>query len=281
MRNYSLAIAVLFMLALGVVFLGILIILPLVGSKIELALTSEKRDGVRIRRVRPECVRITWGLEDSGVFVSPDGTFGAWGAIHLPRTERPELEAPPPLALYNGVWMYPLDPERVGEIVAASFVNPKFTHAEERMFGLIKRHREKKLSVEDMTRVAAQSYVYLGYAVMNGKEAHALSVALADRSKFDLNADLVTANGTLYRIQTGVERHFARNPEDEGSRQKARSEIPVFFEAMNAREGHPCDAMHVLYLDGHMEEIPFGSRFPAVQAFVEAFPPCDAPVRTE
>jgi hypothetical protein len=31
--------------------------------------------------------------------------------------------------------------------------------------------------------------------------------------------------------------------------------------------------MHVLYFDGHVEAIPFGERFPAVQAFMDAFPP--------
>lgn len=42
---------------------------------------------------------------------------------------------------------------------------------------------------------------------------------------------------------------------------------------MNRAAGHPCETMCVLYLDGHVERLRWGERFPAVPAFVDAFPP--------
>jgi len=89
----------------------------------------------------------------------------------------------------------------------------------------------------------------------------------------DLDADLPTPQGMLRRLRGGVEKEFASDPTNEASLAEARSQIPVFFEAMNAKEGHPMDAMHVLYLDGHVERVPFGQRFPATQQFVDCFPP--------
>lgn len=66
---------------------------------------------------------------------------------------------------------------------------------------------------------------------------------------------------------------LASDPEDEGELQNIRRTVPVMYELLNPEAGHPCDAMHVLYLDGHVERIPMGDRFPATKVFIESFPP--------
>ena len=137
---------------------------------------------------------------------------------------------------------------------------------------MLDKASEAKIDWNAITRDAAQGFVYLGWAVMNQQDAQDLHAVLADRTKVDLDADIVDAHGTLWRLKKDVWKHFLQPSAGQEEINRVCKAIPVLFEAMNAKEGHPMDTMHVLYLDGQMETIPFGTRFPATQAFVDLFP---------
>lgn len=108
---------------------------------------------------------------------------------------------------------------------------------------------------------------------MNDDDVRLLKSALADRANVSLDRDISTHHAVLYRLTPGVEKHLAKDPDNMGELKELRHAIPVMFELLDRNAGHPCDAMNVLYLDGHVERIPFGDRFPATQTFVDAFPP--------
>jgi hypothetical protein len=154
-----------------------------------------------------------------------------------------------------------------------TYVNPKLDRALDRMIQIGELTRDGKADAQLLARLAAQSYIFLGYVVVNERDVALLKQAVADRSSVNLRNDIVTLDGALYRLRHGVERHFVQDPNDEEALVRASAAIPVMFESMNAKAGHPCDVMHVLYLDGHIEAIPFGTRFPSLQSFMDAFPP--------
>lgn len=232
--------------------------------------------GINLRRLDDENVRISWGTE-SGVGVSPTGTLRFMGFIlksTLEEDEPPESAwVLPPLSSEDGIWMFLVKPEEMGETVPADYVNPKLDGAIDRMFHMIALGREGNQNTDTLTRLAAESYIYLGYVVLNEDDAAALGTALSDRSKVDLEGDIELPEKRLYRLRPGVERSFVDDPDDEKALADVRKRIPVMFESINLEAGHPGDVMHVLYLDGHVEAIPYGERFPALPSFMKAFPP--------
>ncbi|TWT30997.1 hypothetical protein KOR34_43700 [Posidoniimonas corsicana] len=173
--------------------------------------------------------------------------------------------------------MYPIEPESLGSAAPASYVNPLNSNAFEQMFCLIGLCKEGNANAAEVTKIAARNYAYLGWVVLSDADAKELGSTLAERSSFNADEDLVTNEGVLFRLSPGVEERLASNPQDQAELVRIKSEIPVMFEVLDPRAGHPCDAMHVLYLDGHIERIPMGTKFPATTTFVEAFPPpeCD------
>ncbi len=244
------------------------------------------KDGTILKRRGPETIRLSWGTV-SGVSISAANSlewwglsFGMWDEIfdwdEISDTEDVDVPTFPPLAPYEGVWMFDVAEkgiEHYNSVTACSFINPKLSKAEKRMFRIKELVETEPVDWEAVTRLAAENFTYLGWVVRNESDISALKEALTDRAEVDLSADLRTPHGVLYRLREGVERQFVSDVNVHDALEKARSEIPVMFECLNAEAGHPCDAMHVLYLDGRIERIPFGQRFPATQTFVDAFPP--------
>ncbi len=240
---------------------------------------GETRGDFNLRRVDFDEIRISWGT-GSGVNISPRGTlefrsFAISGSPDADVHQRSTWELPS-LTTQNEVWMHVVDPRQMESAVPASFVNPKLDNAVDRMFQMLELKSKGEKNADFLTRIAAQSYIYLGYVVLDEDDATALKSALADRSTANLDEDLITPEKTLYRLRPGVEQHFVDDPDDEAALGEARKLIPVMFESINTQAGHPGDVMHVLYLDSHIEAIPFGERFPAVPGFMDAFPPPDS-----
>ena len=179
----------------------------------------------------------------------------------------------PVLSSQKNVWMYDVAPERMGSAVPASYVNPLNDHAFEQMIEMLRLWQGGNSNAVRMTQIAARNYTYLGFVVMNEEDVRLLKSALADRAHVSLDQDISTRDGVLYRITSGVEKHFANDPSDEDELREIRKTIPIMFEVLDSNSGHPCDRMNVLYMDGHVENTPFGSKFPATQTFVDEFRP--------
>ncbi len=122
--------------------------------------------------------------------------------------------------------------------------------------------------------ILARSYVYTGYALLDGQAMTAFSELRNSGRVIDLEGDVETDTRRFFRLRQGVEQLFAGNVHldaEEGAIGELR--IPVMFEVFTATgfAGNP-EGANVLYLDGTVDYVSFGSAFPvdaAVLAVLE------------
>ena len=214
---------------------------------------------------RGDSVRVSWGTP-SGFNISPRSTLrmlhGLNGDAHFPELTR-----------LNRVWMWQIEPKNRSRSGMVSYVNPRNGNCLDQMTRMIRLSNDDNTNADEVTRIAARNYVYLGYVVQNSADVGLLVSTLKNRKNISLNSDIQTQNGTLYRLCAGVEKSLANDPTDETELNSLRRSIPVMFELTDHKNGHPCDTMHVLYLDGHVELIDIGETFPATQEVIDAFSP--------
>ena len=118
--------------------------------------------------------------------------------------------------------------------------------------------------------IASSNYIYFGWVVRDQQEFSAFvrAVSEGDIDRGDKRCQVRVKGRTLYRLCTGVENRMSDQHEMRDI-DRRRAGIPIFFE--NQIGEKPPSPMNVLYLDGHIEIIPFGTRFPATQAFFDTF----------
>lgn len=105
-----------------------------------------------------------------------------------------------------------------------------------------------------------QSYFYLGYAMTGEFTARAFLDAYAEQASGsgDFSTALQHGGVTLHNLAEGVEREL------DGASQ---SEIPVLFDRSPTH--HQPAGINVLYMDGHVEYVTMGSKFPAQTWFLD------------
>jgi len=126
--------------------------------------------------------------------------------------------------------------------------------------------------------VGAESFLYIGFMVVDGTEARAFVDAYRDAAQKEgglpPNADLtLPAPGTgdeaitIYRLFEGVERHLFPRDRVGGANLvvETQSELPILLERPIAQGA----AIRVLYMDGHRRMVPFGE-FPNTPAVLDA-----------
>lgn len=220
-------------------------------------------------RFSDQSIRVSWGTP-SGSWVSPMVSmqshfgcpFGHGQPIHFPQ-----------LSTQDDVWMFDVDTGSFNGAMCASFINPLNDDALTQMCQMIRFAKIGDSNIQSATRLAANNYVYLGWVIGSDQEIPAFKHALEKRASVALNENLQSSNGIFYRLSPGVEKSLASNPNDGTELAKLRRSMPIMFEVMKSQASKPRGEMHVLYLDGHIECVPMGSRFPATQAFVDAFQP--------
>ena len=216
-------------------------------------------DGLTYTRNDGESIRVSWGTP-SGYSIHPKSTM-RFSLGHQLET----AATMPVLSNLDDVWMWDVQPDTQ----VTSLVNPRNNNSLDQMKRMLKL--SKLGNGEGMTRVAAKNYLYLGFVVRSQEEVFALQSAVGDRENVSLTQDLHASCGTLYRLSPNVEQRLAQDPADAGEIARLRHDIPVMFELPSRRNRLPFDSMQVLYLDGHIEEIPIGDKFPATAEFIEAF----------
>jgi len=126
-------------------------------------------------------------------------------------------------------------------------------------------------SMTTPTDVRDHSYWYLGYVVTNQAELEAFHKAYMRvvEEGGDFEDDLLVEPGTgtagsdrIIRVREGVDVPPLRDPDEIALRTAYnQDEIPVMFERVGPRgeSHHPEPGGHVLFMDGHVEFVPFGA----------------------
>ena len=111
-------------------------------------------------------------------------------------------------------------------------------------------------------------YVYLGYALTNDAEVRAFADAYRARPEAGdgFSEDLIVPEGQgntganrIYRLREGIERLFIADVHHPSPDSIAPSQIPIVIEWP---ENHQRTGGYVLYMDGHVQFMPYPGRWP-------------------
>jgi len=112
----------------------------------------------------------------------------------------------------------------------------------------------------------ARSYVYTGYVLLDESALAVFKSLLESPTPLDLAGDLETADRVLRRLKRDVEYFFVLDRADPQAATRTRAAIPIMFETIESKVfGRGADSANVLYLDGHVESVRFGSQFPLTE----------------
>ena len=131
--------------------------------------------------------------------------------------------------------------------------------------------------------LTSESYIYLGWLVMNEEQGLAALNAYRDASADDLNEDLQVPEGMgnggyrlegrpdtskIRRLGTNAVRWLITGPDQEDQWDSLTGTIPIVWEWPSNHHSKP--GGHVLYLDGTVEFVPYPGKFPMTEKFIEA-----------
>lgn len=226
--------------------------------------------GFTFTRTAPDTIRVAWGTP-SGVDLSPEFALEFLWGQELKRANEGDVSQFefPPVSKIDGVWMFDLDHSSSSSLEC--LVNPLNSNAMRQAIQILNLRKEETFDSERVTRIVAGNLVYLGWVIQDELDVQLLKTKLKNRSDEMRLNDVAGNTKTLYRLELGVEKHFAKDPTNKTELAIIRSKIPVLFERLDSTKGHPCEFMHVLYLDGHTERIKFGTKFPATKEFTSLF----------
>lgn len=155
----------------------------------------------------------------------------------------------PPMSPYKNVWMFDLErlyPEYLTDI--SILVDPNRSDAREILEELTELAAQDSPDWERMTRLAALSFTYVGWAVNTAEDARTLTNAYAALSPEQLEQDLGPEENRVYRLREGIERFLITDINNPAATAIGQSEIPVIVRNAAGKRSE----MNVLYLDGHV-----------------------------
>jgi prepilin-type processing-associated H-X9-DG protein len=171
----------------------------------------------------------------------------------------------PPLAPYDDISVFDLRtiyPKFLSDL--SVLINPELPNANELNDQLRGALAKSPPDWDVAHHIVAQSYVYTGYDVKDDSDLAEFQEARA-RARGE---DLEIAGRRIYRLREGVERFYITDINNPAASAAAQLDIPVLMENPSTRDR----GIHVLYMDGHVEFLERGEKFPATEAARRAFP---------
>ncbi len=162
-------------------------------------------------------------------------------------SETPD-ERYPPMAPYPDVWMFDLRtvyPEYMTDL--SVLVNPDLPDADQLVEQLNDLLSQEPRDWEAITRIAARSYTYTAWGILDASELTALVDARRAAVPSQLDANIDVDGKSFYRLRKGVERFFITDINGPASTEYMQAELPVVFDTTTDNRGG-----NVLYLDGHV-----------------------------
>ncbi len=192
------------------------------------------------------------------------------GLVFRMYPNEPPYHEYPPLAPYNDLWVPDL------RVLYPKFLKDPSILIDPRNRGdlslLLDALKESPPDWEAAHRIVARSYNYLGFAI-RGEEAFAKLLTQPNELVRAAHQRDIAADGmTLHRLHLAVARFFVTDINDPAADAKVSPTIPVAFEnvALARQEGRK--GCNVLFFDGNVEFVPFGAKFPVVDAVADALP---------
>ena len=184
-------------------------------------------------------------------------------------------EVYPPLTRYDGLWMVDLErlyPEYL--IDPSVLVSPSHPESRKLADRLQTLFEEDPINWEEVTRIAAKSFTYTGWAMLEDADALKISSERQKLAKADRDGELLLGAPSHYPLREGVERFFITDINNPAASTRVQSEIPVMFENLGiALQRRKRQGAHVLYMDNHVEFVGFGEAFPVTKTAAEVFRP--------
>jgi hypothetical protein len=115
----------------------------------------------------------------------------------------------PPLAPYEDLWIFDVSvlyPNYISDL--RTLVSPYAPKRKELILELQQMTTDGEIDWERVARIAAQSYVYTGWALDEGKGFRELSEARTQIAVDKYDDDIRHEHGYTYRLREGIERFF-------------------------------------------------------------------------
>jgi prepilin-type processing-associated H-X9-DG protein len=119
--------------------------------------------------------------------------------------------------------------------------------------------------------ITSESYIYLGWLVSNEEQGLTTIAAYRNASLDALEKDIEVpqgkgngGGGRIYRLQAGVDR-FLITDINTIFKEPIAATVPIMWEWPSNHGG----GGNVLYLDGHVEFVPYPGKFPMAEKFIE------------
>lgn len=136
----------------------------------------------------------------------------------------------------------------------------------------------RKIATDDpLVAIDDNSYWYLGYLVPNEEIAQAYLHGYAAAAAAGTFGDVLRIRGIeVPRLRVGIEQLLVSNLDDDAELADVAARIPVMIERPGLHDG----GSNVLYLDGHVEFLPYPGPFPMTPDFIEGLQQLEAQFTT-
>jgi hypothetical protein len=163
----------------------------------------------------------------------------------------------PPMAPYDDVWMFDVEavyPEYISDL--SLLVARDAPKRRARLKELKRMEETGKFDWERVARIAAESYVYLGWAVTSLDQIPDLAKQRGRLTTDQYDSEITDEDGNVsyFRLRQGVERFMAPNVNDPRSQVQWASKIIIMFESPRIAKRRRIEGSNFLYM---MQNIPF------------------------
>lgn len=202
---------------------------------------------------------------ESARMASSAGTLKQFGVIFKVYANESKGEVFPAITPYDGLWTFDVE-SLASEVITdlTVLLNPRSKENTINGRTIEELQAEDTVDWEAMTQLASRNYTYIGWSVEDEDDLALVVEAMAGDDPTPRGEREVAREGeSVQRLREGVERFMITDINNPAASAKGQSEIPVMFETMNP--DNPKKFYNVLYMDGHVEAVRYGEKFPITE----------------
>ena len=220
-------------------------------------------------------------------YASIGNNLKQWGLIYKMYANESPGKKFPPLTKYDGLWVPDLSVLYPEYLTDPSIMNDPRSRRNipAEIYGYTSG--KEYFDIEKGTRFMAQNYVYPGWAVYENADFELLERLHTEGNRCvdGINRrDIDKGKDPLYWMREGIERFYITDINNPAASAMAQSLIPVMVARPRIEKPRrksffsrwwpvePTTLVPVLFLDGHVENIPLGELPDHIKALTELFP---------